>query len=128
MKEEIIFLQDYFSLLKIRFEEAVLMNLRIPAEYYEQYLVPPISLQILVENAIKHNEFSDQLPLQIDIDMQDEMLVISNITRKKHLRKSSSKIGLRNLTERYKLTTDKSLSVVESESRFIVYLPLLKID
>ncbi|MEP7143193.1 MAG: histidine kinase [Ferruginibacter sp.] len=127
LKEEINFLQDYFSLLKIRFEEAVLMNLAVPVEQYDQYLIPPISLQILVENAIKHNEFSDTAPLQIDIIMQDEMLVVSNIARKKVLRKSSSKIGLRNLSERYKLTTDEALIIMEEENKFIVHLPLLKI-
>ena len=105
-----------------------MMNLTIPGEQYDQYLIPPISLQILVENAIKHNEFSDMAPLQIDIVMQDEMLVVSNDIRKKVLRKSSSKIGLSNLRERYKLTTEKALIIIEEENKFIVYLPLLKID
>ncbi len=128
LKEELVFLQDYFSLLKIRFEHAVSMNLTVPEEVYDRYLIPPISLQILVENAIKHNEFSDNSPLEIHIVLQDEMLVIFNLMKKKSLRKSSSKIGLRNLSERYKLTTDKAITVMEEDNKFIVYLPLLKID
>ena len=128
LKEEIIFLQHYFSLLKIRFEHAINLNLDIPAEMYEQYLIPPISLQLLVENAIKHNEFSDDLPMLINIELKDEILVVSNVAKKKMLRKSPSKTGLRNLSERYKLTTDKQLLVVEESNKFIVYLPLLKID
>lgn len=128
LKDEIDFMQHYFSLLKIRFEKALIMNLTIPLQLYDQYLIPPISLQILVENAIKHNSFSETAPLQIDIAMQDEMLAVSNIVKKKQLRKTSSKIGLRNLSERYKLTTSKELSIIEKENKFIVYLPLLKID
>ncbi|MEO6730367.1 MAG: histidine kinase [Ferruginibacter sp.] len=127
LKDEIIFMEDYFSLLKIRFEKAVVLNLTIPAEMYDRYLIPPISLQILVENAIKHNEFSDNAPLQINIEMQDEMLAVSNSVRKKTLRKPSSKTGLRNLSERYKLTTKKELSIME-DATFTVWLPLLKMD
>lgn len=127
LKEEINFLQDYFSLLKIRFEEAVTMNLAIPAELYDQYLIPPISLQVLVENAIKHNEFSDDAPMHIQIEMRDETLVVSNRSKKKLLRKAPSKTGLRNLSERYKLTTAKELVIHDEGNRFTVYLPLLKI-
>ncbi|CAN5768060.1 hypothetical protein BH11BAC3_BH11BAC3_04700 [soil metagenome] len=128
LKDEIEFLQDYFSLLKIRFENAVQLNLLIAENLYEQYLVPPISLQVLVENATKHNEFSDQHPLQINIIVENEMLVISTRLNKKKLRKPSSKIGLRNLSERYKLTTNLNSIIIEEENSFMVYLPLLKID
>ncbi|MEO7768330.1 MAG: histidine kinase, partial [Ferruginibacter sp.] len=127
LKEEINFLRDYFSLVKIRFEDAVLMKLAIAEELYEQYLIPPISLQILVENAIKHNEFSDITPLQIDIMIKDEMLEVCNIIKRKVLRKPSSKIGLRNLQERYKLITDQEFTIAEQDNKFVVHLPLLKI-
>ncbi|MBC7889941.1 MAG: histidine kinase [Ferruginibacter sp.] len=128
LKDEIYFLQDYFSLLKMRFEEAVMMNMDIPIELYDQYLIPPISLQVLVENAVKHNEFSDNAPLKIEVSLEDDILAVSNIVRKKAAGKPSSKIGLRNLSERYKLTADKLLTVKEEENKFLVYLPLLKID
>jgi sensor histidine kinase YesM len=127
LKEEIIFLEHYFSLIQIRFEAAVVMNLAIPPQQYEQYLIPPISMQVLVENAIKHNEFSDTSPLRIEVVLDGENLIISNTVKKKLLRKESSKIGLKNLAERYELTTDKELSFAEADGRFIVYLPLLKI-
>jgi sensor histidine kinase YesM len=84
-------------------------------------------LQILVENAIKHNEFSDAVPLVITIEMQNDELIVHNQVRKKFLRKASSRIGLNNLSERYKLTTSKEISVSESTSDFIVSLPVLKI-
>lgn len=127
LHEEMLFLTDYFSLLKIRFEQAVQLQINIDAALFDQYLIPPISLQILVENAIKHNEFSDAVPLVITIDMQNDELIIHNQVRKKILRKASSRIGLNNLGERYKLTTSKEISVTASASDFTVSLPVLKI-
>ncbi len=128
LREEIIFLEDYFSLLKIRFENAVVMNLNVQDVAREQYLIPPISLQVLVENAIKHNEFSDEMPLKIEIYLEGQQLIVSNVKRRKELRRSSSRIGLRNLGERYELITDRELVIVEEGDQFIVYLPLLKIE
>jgi LytS/YehU family sensor histidine kinase len=127
LHEEILFLNDYFSLLKIRFERAVQLQIGINPHLYDQYLIPPISLQILVENAIKHNEFSDAVPLVITIEMQNDELIIHNHVRKKILRKASSRIGLQNLGERYKLTTSKEISIIESANDFTVTLPVLKI-
>lgn len=127
LHEEILFLTDYFYLLKIRFEQAVQLQINIDPVLFDQYLIPPISLQILVENAIKHNEFSDAVPLVITIEMQNDELIIHNQVRKKFLRKASSRIGLNNLSERYKLTTSKEISVAESTSDFTVSLPVLKI-
>ena len=127
LREELLFLNDYFSLLKIRFEKAVQLHINISEALFDQYLIPPISLQILVENAIKHNEFSDTLPLVITIEMQNDELIIHNHVRKKVLRKASSRIGLHNLGERYKLTTSKEIRVNEAPDDFTVCLPVLKI-
>jgi sensor histidine kinase YesM len=127
LREEIDFLQSYFLLLRIRFEGAVQLKLTITEEEMEQYLIPPISLQVLAENAIKHNEFSESTPLLFEIELVNEELVVHNGVRKKTLRKASSKIGLHNLQERYKLTTNKEIVVKEEEKDFTVRLPVLKI-
>ena len=127
LKEEIAFLQNYFSLLKIRFDEGVQLELNVPPEAMEQFLVPPISLQVLAENAIKHNAFSESLPLHIRVMLRDEELIIQNTIRRKKLRKPSSGIGLQNLQERYKLTTGKSIVVKEEDDDFRVVLPVLRI-
>ena len=127
LREELQFLQSYFLLLQIRFEKAVELQLNIPDEILDQYLIPPISLQILAENAIKHNEFSETSPLFIEIAMKNDELVIHNPVHRKILRKASSKIGLQNLGERYKLTTNKEIVVKEEEKDFTVSLPILKI-
>lgn len=128
LREEMEFLENYFSLLKIRFDKAVQLKITIGEEAMDQYLVPPISLQILAENAIKHNEFSEATPLLLEIQMKNEELIVHNKLRKKILRKASSKIGLQNLRERYKLTTDKEIVVKEEENDFTVNLPVLKIS
>ena len=127
LKEEINFLQNYFSLLKIRFERAVQMTIIVDENKMDQYLIPPISLQVLAENAIKHNEFSDAVPLFIEVKLVDDELVIHNPVRKKTLRKPSSKIGLQNLQERYKLITSREITIKEDEKNFTVILPVLKI-
>lgn len=127
LREEMQFLTDYFSLLVIRFEQAVQLNTSIPDHQLDQFLIPSISLQVLVENAIKHNEFSDVSPLVVNIALQDEVLVIHNRVHKKILRKPSSRIGLNNLDERYKLTTGKEIVVNATDNDFTVYLPVLKI-
>jgi sensor histidine kinase YesM len=127
LQEEINFLEDYFSLLKIRFEKALQLRLNLDKALFDQYLIPPISLQVLMENAIKHNEFSDTNPLIIEISFNGDTLVFCNEIRKKPLRKPSSKIGLKNLDERYRLTTGNTIITEETEKNFRVVLPVLKI-
>jgi hypothetical protein len=127
LNDEVRFLQNYFVLLKIRFESAVHMHVLVNEDKADQYLIPPISLQILVENAIKHNEFSEKLPLTIEIKLVNDELVINNPVRKKTLRKPTSKIGLQNLRERYRLITNKEIVINEGENDFNVTLPVLKI-
>jgi sensor histidine kinase YesM len=127
LREEIEFIRDYFSLLKIRFENAVELNLNIEEQQFDQYLIPPISLQVLIENAIKHNEFTDLMPLRITITLDHNELKVHNRSLKKSLRKPSSKIGLQNLNERYRLTTEKEITINEQSTDFFVKLPVLKI-
>ncbi|HTS43207.1 MAG TPA: histidine kinase [Puia sp.] len=126
LREEISFIEDYFSLLKIRFENAIQLHLRIPDQEFDHYLIPPISLQVLIENAIKHNEFSDEIPLIIEIFLEHDELKVRNEIRKKVLRKPSSGIGLHNLNERYKLLTNKPI-IIKEEKEFSVGLTVLKI-
>jgi len=126
LQEELDFLQDYFSLLKIRFEDALQLHINIEPILLDKYLVMPISLQVLLENATKHNEFSASSPLVITINFSEDSLVFHNETRKKTLRKPSSRIGLQNLDERYKLVTGKTITIEETANAFRVVLPVLK--
>lgn len=126
LREEIAFLEDYFSLLTIRFEKAVELHIGIDEALYDQNMIPPISLQLLAENAIKHNDFSDADPMRLTLLLNNEMLVVSNKISNKQSRKESSKIGLYNLQERYRLITEKEILIKADEYRFEVHLPVLK--
>jgi hypothetical protein len=127
LQDELAFLRDYFSLLKIRFEDAVHLSILIPDSILDQYLVPPISLQILAENAIKHNKFSDELPLVVEVSFNGEQLLVQNQVRRKTPWKTSSMIGLSNLSERYLLITNKMIGIHSTDTEFYVSLPILKI-
>lgn len=128
LRDEMQFMFDYFSLLHIRFENAVQLETAVEETFWNHYLLPPISLQLLLENAVKHNEFSDAHPLLIKITLLNDELQISNPVRDKKLSKPSSRIGLQNLTERYKLSTGKNIHIVKDQNFFTVCLPILKID
>lgn len=128
LKDELEFLYNYFSLLKIRFDSAVRLDVSVGAAAEENNLIPPISLQLLAENAIKHNEFSEKEPLVLHISLDGELLYVHNEVRKKELHRPASGIGLQNLKERYKLLTGLDISVRENEAVFTVLLPVLKID
>jgi len=128
LREEMAFLTYYVSLVTIRWESAFSLDMKVEKWMEEGYLIPPISLQLLVENAIKHNEFSEEQPLVIRVVLEDSALIVEHEKRKKALRKASSRMGLANLNDRYRLTTDRNILVQEEEGRFLVRLPLLSIS
>lgn len=129
LKEELAFIQNYFSLLTIRYPQG--LNISIDAEHtdhFDSLLLPPVSLQLLVENAIKHNDFSKDLPLQIIIAATDEYVSVSNVVNKKMIREDGCRSGLKNLSARYELSTGKKISVSNRSDYFMVKLPLVKAD
>ncbi len=127
LTEEIRFLQNYYSLIKIRYETGIELKLKLENNY-EEYLLPPISLQVLLENTIKHTEFDDSNKLIIDVIQQNSSVVIRNNKRVKELPKPGSKVGLINLSERYRLSTGKNIEIDDGENYFSVSLPLLKMS
>lgn len=124
LREEIEFVSNYFYLLKIRFENAIKMTIEINNLDAEELLIPPISLQTLIENAMKHNEFDKENPLIIAVSVLSNQIIVSNRIRFKNLLQSTSKIGLANLDNRYKLITNRNISVDTNEF-FTVKLPLI---
>ncbi len=127
LRDEIGFLNSYFLLLQIRFEKAVHLEKNVDESTLEHFLLPPICLQLLAENAIKHNEFSEENPLIFSVSLENGELIVKNKLHRKELRKPSSKIGLNNLKERYKLTTGKSINISDDHGEFIVRLPVLNL-
>lgn len=127
LKEELLFVINYFSLLKIRFEDAVQLEITIPAESMETYAIPPISIQTLVENAMKHNEFSERKPVRIKVKLEGEQIIVTNTLNKIVRDKKSTKTGLQNLSARYELLTNKAISTKEGSDAFTVSLPAVSI-
>jgi len=126
LREEVEFISNYFYLLKIRFSEAVNMEIEITDLAAEDFLIPPISLQTLVENAIKHNEFTDNNPLTINVSVSSNYVIIKNAVKPKMYASATSKIGLNNLDNRYKLITNRNIIIENNFKFFTVKLPILK--
>ncbi|MDP4149965.1 MAG: histidine kinase [Bacteroidota bacterium] len=126
LREEIEFISNYFYLLKIRFADAISMVIEITDLSSEDYLIPPISVQALIENAIKHNEFNDRLPLTINISISSNYVIVRNIINPKNYAAPTSKIGLGNLDNRYKLITKRNIIIENNFKSFTVKLPIIK--
>ncbi|MBC7887366.1 MAG: histidine kinase [Ferruginibacter sp.] len=125
LKEELEFVSHHFYLFRIRYEKAVNLVIEIADVKTENYLVPPISLQLLVENAIKHNEFTDESPISILIQVNNNYVTVKNKIVPKKYFIPSSKIGLHNLSNRYRILTKKEIIIESEAGYFIVKLPLL---
>lgn len=125
LSEEMAFVNNYFTLITIRFGGAVALNIVPHHCESDTLLIPPISLQVLLENAIKHNEFSERHPLTVTIEIRNDAVLVSNVIRRKSVKKQSAHIGLQNLRERYLLTMEKEISVRAEGTMFVVTLPLL---
>ncbi|UOE49809.1 histidine kinase [Mucilaginibacter sp. SMC90] len=126
LKEELAFIKSYLYIMKERFEASLLVIIHIPEEHLE-FMIPPLSLQLLIENAIKHNMISPERPLQITILTNDspELIVTNNLQLKK-VPEESTGTGLKNITERYKLLMHKPVQITNDGNYFAVTLPLLK--
>ncbi|MFD1551342.1 hypothetical protein DNU06_14230 [Putridiphycobacter roseus] len=123
LEEELIFLEKYIFLLKIRFEDK--LNVAIDLDATPTDLIVPIALQLIVENAVKHNEVSTLNPLNITIKRIDDTIVIKNKIRLKTDKIHSNKIGLKNLEQQYAFF-NKQIEVKFDSDYFIVKLPILK--
>ncbi|SEB53210.1 Histidine kinase [Tenacibaculum sp. MAR_2009_124] len=124
IQEELKFAKTYMELLQMRFEDAV--KFEIPTEVSNQDLkIVPLSLQLLLENAVKHNVVSSNRPLEVRIYEEEDFLQISNNINPKEAIGKSTKVGLRNIVDRYGLITDKNVKISNNNKIFTVSLPLL---
>jgi tetratricopeptide (TPR) repeat protein len=126
LKEELELSKAYISLQKMRFGENLQISLSISTDRLEDS-VPPLSLQLLLENAIKHNEVDAENPLQIDIQDEAEYLIVRNNLQQRPASEieTSTHIGLKNLKERYRLAGGKEPVFVMTNQEYIVKLPLV---
>lgn len=126
IKDEISFLNAYFFLLKTRFGEAIQMEINI-AEDFMSYLIPPLTLQILVENAVKHNIVSLSKPLLIEVNFEEsDQLSVSNNIQKKIVHVASNGLGLANISAKFKLLNQPEIIIDTNNNKFKVTLSLLK--
>ncbi len=124
LEKELEILDAYLYLLNVRHED----SLEVTVEVDEQYLnafVPTMSLQMLMENVVKHNRFSRSNPLIVKIYTEDDYLIIKNQLNKKGAEVISTKVGLENIKSQYNLQSDKSILIVEDDTFFTVKLPVL---
>lgn len=125
LTEELAFADDYFSLLQIRYENKLQLEKSFNGRDSKKEMIVPCALQILIENAIKHNEFSRENPLKIKIFLNGEYLKVSNNIMPKPYLLHSTETGLKNLSARYKLVTDKDISISKTDNIFTVNIPLI---
>lgn len=125
LDNEIKFIHSYFQLLQTRHGDAVVLNIETDKRY-GPYLLPSLSLQLLVENAVKHNAVSKSKPLVIDIfTPAGNKLVVNNNRQYRNTRVNSNKVGLQNIKMKYQLLNQKGFQVMEDEKNFTVVLPLI---
>lgn len=124
LEKEVEFVKQYFELQKVRDDDKILLDINF--QDLAQYKAVPVSLQILVENALKHNTRSEKSPLKIEVIMRGDFAMVSNNIQRKNTLENSSKRGLLNLKERVRLILDRDLIIEERVDQFIVKLPVLK--
>jgi sensor histidine kinase YesM len=122
LKDELKFLDDYWNLLKVRFNDAIDLKISI-SEAKIKNLIPPLSLQFLIENAVKHNEASKKNPLTIEIREDKDHLIIRNKVNPKSYPADSERLGLMNLQQRF-TTILKPIQYGIKDDYFIVSIPL----
>lgn len=125
LDNEIKLFDAYVYLCETRFEE----NFRVHQEWPTKpndWLIPPMTLQILVENAIKHNAISKQKPLDLWVMTEGDKLLVGNTNQPKRQLEDSTGIGLANLKERYKQLANSTIQVDSNSTEFVVTLPLIK--
>jgi len=125
LENELTFIKSYTFLLKIRFDESIQFNYEI-ADEAKFLMLPPMALQILIENAIQHNECSSEYPLTVSIKADKSSLVVSNNLRLRTNEEPGSKTGLKNIKERYSYFTERIVEITATSEKFEVSIPLLK--
>jgi sensor histidine kinase YesM len=127
LKTELDFLNSYAFLLKIRFENKFDVKVSITEREAEEYRIAPLTLQLLIENCVKHNSMSEKQPLIVKIFIQDNDLVVMNPIkpRSEFERITSTAIGLANIKNRYQLLTKSPVQIEQDGELFTVKIPLL---
>ncbi len=124
LSKEMAFVESYIFLLKTRFENKIVVENQLVVE--DDDLIVPMSMQLLIENAIKHNEASTSKPLKIEIHRTENRIEVKNNLQIKRIGEPSSGIGMKNMHQQYKFFTDELIEVFHTDQFYSVKLPILK--
>lgn len=125
LEDEHKIFHSFIEILRVRYEENVDIQCNIDEEFFSWY-IPPLSIQMLLENAIKHNEISSDKKLKIEIFTKENYLVVQNNLQKRKNIESSNGVGLENIKTRYQFLINKEVIIEETSTHFVVKLPLVK--
>jgi hypothetical protein len=125
LKDELEFIDNYFFLLQIRHDGKLQLHIELP-EDSSNAMIPPCAVQVLIENAIKHNEFTEEKPLLINISINGQYIRVTNNSKPKPYAINSTGIGLKNLSSRYRIITRKNIEIEKGRESFTVKLPLIR--
>ncbi len=126
LTEELEFMKSYTFLLKTRFGDKLSLNIELNPDP-NAYIVP-MTLQLLVENAVKHNEVSEKFPLSISIRQNGEYIEVENKVKPKRAGNDSMKTGLKNIAQQFAFFTDKEIEIKSTESHFLVRVPVIMME
>ncbi|HET6542266.1 MAG TPA: histidine kinase [Chryseolinea sp.] len=127
LEDELSFTLKYTDLLHLRFGDALQIRKHFNGSTEKDFLIPPTSVFVAFENAVKHNELSESKPLQIDVDVRQGNLFIINTIQERRILQHSSKIGLKNLNDRFKIITGKEIAAGREENKFVISFPLIPV-
>jgi two-component system, LytTR family, sensor kinase len=124
LRDELEFIRSFTFLLKTRFEEKLKIEIDVQANP-EEYIVP-MTLQLLIENAVKHNEVSEAFPLRISVRKVNDCLEVENNLQPKSAGDDSKKTGLKNITQQFAFFSEKPIKIITSDDHYLVRIPILK--
>ncbi|HEX6163548.1 MAG TPA: histidine kinase [Vicinamibacterales bacterium] len=128
LADELALLDQFLALATIRYADGLKVAVQVDATSARRWCIPPVVLPELLENAVKHNEFSTDNPLEIEIRLDGDRLTVSHEKRPRQATVSSTGVGLENLAQRFRLTTGVAARWGENAGRFVVTLPLVAGD
>ena len=125
LREELEIIEKYGFLIQTRFGDFFSLEIKIPKEYFKT-LIPPLTLQNLVENAVKHNSLTRKKPLTLKIDVLENYIIVeNNINPKKTFRSESTKLGIQYIKNQFQQFSSNSVKISQDKDRFRVEIPLI---
>jgi len=124
LKDELEFISSFTFLLKTRFEDKLIIENDIQSNS-DDFIVP-MTLQLLIENAVKHNEVSEAFPLRISLRKKNDYLEVENGMRPKNVGDDSKKTGLKNIIQQFAFFSDQPIEIIPTDASFLVRVPILK--